>query len=175
MIYFEFNHKGGKGKYSQMTETAYQQAIQQNDRWFLIFAEDGYALECTQAEHRDYYSRLNHEKNSRRGKDGKYPELLSIERNEVECSSDMSVFFDGDNLTIDDIVLDKLEIEERNALVHKAVDQLTSEEQYMLQELVFRKRTQTDLAEEFHITQQALSKRYRAVLKKLSDFLKNCM
>ena len=92
MIYFEFNRRGGKEKYTQMTETAYQQAIQQNDRWFLIFAEDGYALECTQAEHRDYYSRLNHEKNSRRGKDGKYPELLSIERNEVECSSDMSVF-----------------------------------------------------------------------------------
>ncbi|MBR0484045.1 MAG: hypothetical protein IJJ69_04595, partial [Oscillospiraceae bacterium] len=88
MIYFEFNHKGGKGKYSQMTEKAYQQAIKQNDRWFLISAEDGYALECTQAEHHDYYSRLNHEKNSRRGKDGKYPELLSIERNEVECSSD---------------------------------------------------------------------------------------
>lgn len=87
----------------------------------------------------------------------------------------MSVFFDGDNLTIDDIVLDQLETAERNALIHKAVEQLTSEEQYMLQELVFRKKTQTDLAEEFHITQQALSKRYRAVLKKLSDFLKNCM
>ena len=171
MIYFEFNHKGGKGKYSQMTEKAYQQAIKQNDRWFLISAEDGYALECTQAEHHDYYSRLNHEKNSRRGKDGKYPELLSIERNEVECSSDMSVFFDGDNPTIDDIVLDGLETAERNALLHKAMKQLTSEEQYIIREISHHGRTQSSLAREFDIARETMSERYHRILRKLKKYM----
>ena len=171
MIYFEFNRRGGKEKYIQMTEKAFQEAVEQNDRWFLVFAEDGYALECTQAEHRDYYSRLNHEKNSRRGKDGKYPELLSIERNEVECSSDMSVFFDGDNLTIDDIVLDKLEIEERNALLHKAMKQFTSEEQYIIREISHHGRTQSSLAREFGIARETMNERYHRILRKLKKYM----
>lgn len=170
--YYKYNPNGNKPKYVEMTEEEYREAKQEDNRWFIEFDKDC-AVECEQSEYENYKKETNHALYSRRGKDGRFPELLSLEGNDIECSYNMSVFGNDYETATDETAVMKIVSEcERNSL-NNAVAQLSENERYILYQVVFMNRSQSDIAKEYNVTQQAMSKRYQSIRKKLADILKS--
>ena len=89
--YYKYNPNGNKPKYVELTEKEYRKAKQEYNRWFIEFDKEC-AVECEQSEYKNYKKENNNALYSRRGKNGRFPELLSLEGNDIECSYNMSVF-----------------------------------------------------------------------------------
>ena len=56
--------------------------------------------------------------------------------------------------------------------IRKIISKLTLKQQWLVKELYIKKRTQEDIAEELHISQQAISSRLDTIKGKLKKFLK---
>ena len=180
MIYFEFNRTGGKEKYTQITEEVFRQAVKQEGRYFIRYMKEGkheedYVIESTKQEFMRFWKGKNHSEYVQKNADNRKVIPLSLDTDEIEgydsTSAARNIFHNGDNSTIDEQVLAEMYTAEKYELLYQAIEQLDAEEQYIINQIFFAHRTQTELAKEFHIEQQAVSKKYRSALKKLKTYL----
>lgn len=177
MLYFEFNRTGGKEKYIPMTEEAFQQARTQDGRYFIRYEEDGedYVLESTEQDFKNFRKAKNHSEYVQKNADGRKVVPLSLDTDEIECydsiSNNKSVFHNGDNTPMDEAVLNSLEKADKYRTLYKAMKQLTPDEQYVILEIFFKNRRQSDVAKESGISKQAVNKKYFSALDKLKSML----
>lgn len=175
MLYFEFNRTGGKEKYIPMTEEAFQQALTQEGRYFIRYEGENYVLESTEQEFKKFRKDKNHSEYVQKNADGRKVVPLSLDTDEIECydsiSDVRSVFHNGDNTPMDEAVLNRLEKTDKYRMLYKAMKQLTPDEQYVILEIFFRNRSQSDVAKESGISKQAVNKKYFSALDKLKSML----
>lgn len=179
MLYFEFNRTGRKDKYIPMTEEAFQQARTQDGRYFIRYEEDGedYVLESTEQDFKNFRKAKNHSEYVQKNADGRKVVPLSLDTNEIECydsiSNNKSVFHNGDDTPMDEAVLNRLERADKHRMLYTAIEQLTPDEQYVILEIFFMNRMQSDVAKELGIERQHLHYKYRTALRKLRKYLEN--
>jgi len=175
MLYFEFNRRGGKEKYIRMTEEAFKAALQQENRYFIRYGED-YILESTEQDFRKFSREKNHSEYVQKNADSRKVIPLSLDTDEMEyydiTSYEKSVFYDGDNSAIDEQVLSAIDTAERNKLLHQAIELLSPEEKYLITEIFFKNRTQSEIGKELGISKQGVNKKYFNALKNLKILVK---
>ncbi len=92
---------------------------------------------------------------------------------EKECSLDFMIEHDfdrqadPDQSSIDDIVADKLMLEQ----LIDAVSELNKEERYLIESLFYQNRTENYVANASGVSQQAISKQKGKIIKKLRKLL----
>lgn len=177
MLYFEFNRTGGKEKYIPMTEEAFQQALTQEGRYFIRYEGEDYVLESTEQEFKKFRKDKNHSEYVQKNADGRKVIPLSLDTDEIECydsiSDVRSIFHNGDNTPMDEAVLNSLEKTDKYRMLYKAMKQLTPDEQYVILEIFFMNKRQSDVAKEMGIERQHLHYKYRTALRKLREYLEN--
>ena len=175
MLYFEFNRRGGKEKYIRMTEEAFKAALQQENRYFIRYGED-YILESTEQDFRKFCREKNHSEYVQKNADSRKVIPLSLDTDEIEyydiTSYEKSVFYDGDNSAIDEQVLSAIDTAEKNKLLHQAIELLSPEEKYIITEIFFKNRTQSEIAKEAGIARATVNEKYHKILFILKKHLR---
>ena len=101
--YFEYNHAPAGDKYCIMTKAEYELAKRDPSRWFIDFGNC--VIECSKAERTEYYRMYYRYFNSRKCKNGRDADMVSLNSVNEAVSYGMSVFAVHNEPTIDDIVI----------------------------------------------------------------------
>jgi len=132
-------------------------------------------MESSKEDFEEFTKNHNHSIYLNKNADSRKVVPVSLDTDEVDCydstDSRKSIFSNGDNFNIDDIIISRMHTDYRKAAVHKAVSQLDTEEQYIIQEIFFMGRTQRELAKELDKSYSAMSERYHKILEKLKAIL----
>ena len=167
--YFEYNHAPAGDKYCIMTKAEYELAKRDPTRWFIDFGNC--VIECSKAERTEYYRMYYRYFNSRKCKNGRDADMVSLNSVNEAVSYGMSVFAVHNEPTIDDIVICRMYQAYCKQRLIAALETLSSDEVYLVQEMTLKSRKQKDLAAELGISQQAVSKKYLAAMRKLRQLL----
>ncbi|MCM1508440.1 MAG: hypothetical protein NC177_15120 [Ruminococcus flavefaciens] len=171
--YYKYNPNGNKPKYVEMAEEEYIGAKQEDNRWFISFGNC--VLECEKSEYDEHYRKLNHYRYTQKDAEGKTVETISLEQNEIEYSYDMSVFQNEDEVMVDDKIIESMNTAFRHEELRKAMERLSESERNLITQLFSENKNQSELTAIYGVSQQALSKRKYAILKKLYEAVKNSM
>ena len=82
---------------------------------------------------------------------------------------DIGVQFEEKAPGVEEQMLGRMEAEQ----LHKVLSFLSSDEQYLIQEIYFHERTERDLAKELGYSQNAVNKRKKRILDKLRRLMEN--
>lgn len=136
---------------------------------------EDYILESTEQDFRKFCREKNHSEYVQKNADSRKVIPLSLDTDEIEyydiTSYEKSVFYDGDNSAIDEQILSAIDTAEKNKLLHQAIDLLSPEEKYIITEIFFKNRTQSEIGKELEISKQGVNKKYFNALKKLKVLL----
>ncbi|MBQ3566312.1 MAG: sigma-70 family RNA polymerase sigma factor [Oscillospiraceae bacterium] len=162
--YYQYNKSGGE-KYSEFTEEEYLIAKTYENRWFISFGNC--VLECSKDEYRAYYSEKNHADYTQRDKNGKIVIPLSLEQYAHNTCQNL-IFRD-----FEEEILEKIMAKEMLERLHTALKKLKPCERNIIHKLFWENKNQTQLADEYGITQQTMHEKITRVLAKLLKFIKN--
>ena len=169
MRYFEYNRNADKPKYVPMTEGEYLRAKQDPNRWFISFGTC--VLECEQEEYAEHYRKLEHYRYTLRDADRKLASVISLDALSTEALYEMSVFSVHTEMSVEEQIIAKENRRLLKTALQDSLQKLTPEECYLIHELKVNRKKQAEVAKELGISQQAVSKRYRAAVKKLKEML----
>lgn len=162
--YYQYT-KTGDEKYSEFTEEEYLVAKTDENRWFISFGNC--VLECSKDEYRAYFSEKNHADYTQRDKDGKTVIPLSLEQY-AHNTCESLIFRD-----FEEEILEKILAEETLERLHIALKKLKPSERNIIHKLFWENKNQTQLADEYGITQQTMHEKITRILAKLLKFMKN--
>ena len=170
-LYYKYSHNPNGKKYAPMTKTEYLAVKSDPNRWFINFGNC--IMECERSEYTAYYRLLDHYQYTKRKADGHRAEVISLDEAKDLYSYEESVFSVHTEQTPDDETIERLLQEYRKNRLITAFESMLEDEVYLLEEIVLRSRTQSDLANEMHISHQAISKRLRKIMRKLRAMLQD--
>ena len=163
--YYAYNPKDRGPRYIEITEEEYLKIKIQTDRWFISFGTC--VLECEKAEYDDYYRHLEHYRYTLRNASRKRPDVLSMDAMEEEFPYETSVFSVHTEKSVEDEVMESMRIEQ----ISHALSRLPTDDAFLVREYLMKERTQSEIAQELKISQQAVSKRMIKILYKLKKML----
>lgn len=176
MIYYEFDRTGKGGKYKEMTEAEYELAKHNPERFFLEGWDEEhktllYIMECTQDELEEQRAEQKGIKNRLRDSSGHTAKVLSLEGEMLECSASSSVFGESDGAALDDAILESIAKEIALQKLKSSISRLSAQDQLLLRRVYQEQKKQAEIAEEFHCTQQNISRRLKKVLLLLGKYM----
>ena len=161
--YYAYNPKKRGSKYVEITEEQYLNVKIQPNRWFISFGNC--VLECEKSEYDEYYRQREHSLYTLRNASGKRPDILSLEAMDEDVPYEISVF----SVHTEQSVEDAAEVSLQKQQIRQAYRHLSEEEIYLIRELLIKERMQSEIAQELHISQQAVSKRFLKAIRKLRE------
>ena len=167
--YFIYNKNPLGAKYVEISKDEFLRIWHEPGRWFINFGNC--VLECEKSEYRSYYRVLYHYRYTKRTADFVNADVVSLSGKEDDCTYDMSIFSQHNERGIEDIVIERIYQEFCKQRLIAALETLSSDEVYLVQEMTLKSRKQKDLAAELGISQQAVSKKYLAAMRKLRQLL----
>lgn len=103
-------------------------------------------------------------------KDGRTVRLVPAREDSLErMMEENAVQFPAVQESVEDVVFRKMD----NERLHRAISQLSQEEQDLVRSLFFEERTEAAVSRKMGISQQAVHKRKAALLRKLKKYLRN--
>ena len=167
--YFEYNREGKRPLRVPMTEEQFLAVKDLPDRWFINIS--GCVLEVSKAEYDDYHKEREHSNYCRRDKDRKVVHPVKLEELDTERLIAYSIFtlMEAQSLeeSVEESLMQKVEIKR----LYEALDELGADERSLIHAIYYCNQNQKTLAKKLGITQQGVSRRLSAVLKKLRSML----
>lgn len=133
---------------------------------------DGEDVEVTEEVYKVYSSMERNERYQEEQKKEKVISLEAIAEDDMRLELLEIEFVESAEETI---IADEIEQEKELMFyrLHKAIATLDIDEQRLIRLIFFKKKTERDVAEYFHISQPAVHKRKLKVLQKLKNFIEN--
>lgn len=169
MKFYQFNHAPMGEKYREMSKAEYELAKREPYRWFIDF--DNCVIEYSEEEYWSYYQKYYHSRNSRRDKNTRAATEITLDSVNEAYSYEMSVFSVHTEQTVEDRAICRIYQDYCKQRLLVAFEALSSEEVYLVLEMTLRFRKQKELAAELGVSQQAISRKYLAALRKLRQLL----
>ena len=169
ILYYEFNREGKRPLRIPMTEAAFLKAKEEPDRWFISFGDC--VLEVTKSEYVKYYKEKEHTRHLRRTAAKYELECVPLDSLEEQFTYDRNVFSVHAELSVEDEVIQRDLKTALHKLLCDALEKLDEQDLKLVVEIHFKHKSQNHLSEELGISQQGVSKRYRAVLRKLRKLM----
>jgi RNA polymerase sigma factor (sigma-70 family) len=127
----------------------------------------------TKEEYNKYYKEYEHARYCRLNASRKVVHNLELDTFEPDYITAINPFTRLAEPSVEDIVVEHLMDAFKVKRLHEAMDTLTPGELDLINKLFFMNKRQKDVAAELGITQQGVSKRLSAILRKLRSLLGN--
>lgn len=125
----------------------------------------GMLMEVSETDYNDFEKNKDRQKYIR--KESKRVEEVSLDALDTDEFSGKDVVVDPSPQP-DEIVVDKL----MNEMLHQCLDRLDTDERALIDALYFNNKTETELAIEYGISQQAISKRHLKIIRQIKKIMK---
>lgn len=150
------------GKYIEISYEEYQKLQKETKRRFLLV--QGMFMEVSEED----YASINREESRKN-----YCKKLSVKYGEFSYDALTTEEFNGADILVDD-KQEVLEIVEKNIIMDKlqtVLGMLTEEEQRLIRALFFDELTERDVAKRYGISQAAVHKRKKKIIKKMKELM----
>ncbi len=167
--YFEYNPEGSSPLRIPMTEEKFLEVKGLPDRWFIRLGNC--VLEVSKEEYDKYYKEYEHSKYCRRDAAGNYVRPVKLDKSNPDHVRAFSLCMSCTSVSIEDVAIDHMMSRQRVKRLHEALEALDESERTLMMQVFFENQKQSDLAVSMGVTQQCISKRIKAILKKLEIML----
>lgn len=168
--YYEYNRKSDGEKYSEFTEAEYLTARKDENRWFISFGDS--VLECEESEYRKYFSEKNHSDYVQRDRQGKKVVPILLEQYTYN-DSDNVVVGDSAIVPFEEQILDKISAEQYALQLKKVMENLKPNEREIIYQIFWNKKSQSELARNYGISQQTMNEKVNRILAKMLKIMKS--
>ena len=130
------------------------------DKEYIIKLSDGTLVPVSEEVYRVYKQSQWRESNRRRAVNERERSLEQVEEGGVHITSQEKL--------VEQIVEDKLLFE----MLLKALETLTEDERFLIDEIYFQEKSERDLARETNVSNVSINKKHHKIIKKLKKLIK---